>query len=392
MKKFKINCRSCDYEVLDQFVTVCPNCNGFIDISYDLSLVKLRKSLNPYERFFDMLPVKDIGFLPQVEMSPLIKAKNLGKRLGLNHLYLKNETTHPTGTTKDRMAYVSLPYMFESGVRHFCTSSTGNSSTSYAQSIHRLPEMKMSVFTAENFVHRVHYDSSSQINHYGLRGASFVEAGDYAMKYSKLNGLTGEAGFFNLGRREGLKTIWYEISEQADQEFDWYVQAVSSAMGVYGVYKAATELYELGLAKKIPKILCVQQQTCMPMVQAWKEESDSIQPHHIVYQPKGVAEAILRGNPTKAYPIVRDVVMKSKGDMCAVDEQQIHQAQNWIFEDEGLSVCPASAATIAALMKLQLDGRQFHDQRIVVNISGSIRANQSIAKIDKWLERNEYAK
>lgn len=391
MKKFKISCQNCHYEVSCDFVTVCPNCKGFIDISYNLPLVKLRKSSNPYERYFDMLPIQDIKFMPQLGMSPLIKAKNLGKRLGLNFLYLKNETTLPTGTTKDRMANVSLPYMFESGVKHFCTSSTGNSSTSYAQSIHRLPDMKISVFTAENFVHRVHSDPSSQITHYGLRGASFVEAGDFALRYANLNGLTGEAGFFNLGRREGLKTIWYEIFEQANEEFDWYIQAVSSAMGVYGVYKAAKELYALGLATKIPKILCVQQQSCMPMVQAWQENSPHIKPSHIVQQPRGIAEAILRGNPTKAYPIVRDVVIKSKGDMCAVNEQQIYQAQNWILEDEGLSVCPASAATIAALAKLQLQNSQLDDQKIVVNLSGSIRTNQAIATIDRWLERNEYA-
>lgn len=391
MKKFKISCQNCDYEVLNEFLTVCPNCKGFIDISYNLPLVKLRNSSNPYERYFDMLPIQDIEFLPQVEMSPLIKANNLGKRLSLNHLYLKNETTLSSGTTKDRMACVSLPYMFESGVKHFCTSSTGNSSTSYAQSIHRLQGMKMSVFTAENFVHRVHYESSSQITHYGLRGASFVEASDYALEYAKINGLTGEAGFFNLGRREGLKTIWYEISEQANEEFDWYIQAVSSAMGVYGVYKAATELCALGLATKIPKILCVQQQSCMPMVQAWQENSSSIQTHHIVHQPQGIAEAILRGNPTKAYPIVRDVVIKSKGGMCAVNEQQILQAQNWIFEDEGLSVCPASAATIAALANLQYQGLRLDDQKIAVNLSGSVRTNQNLAEIDRWLERSQYS-
>lgn len=391
MKKFYINCQKCNYEVVGEFMTACPNCYGFIDISYNIPRVRLRKSFNPYERYFDLLPVQDIELIPQVGKSPLIRATNLGRRLGLNYLYLKNETTQSTGTTKDRMAYVSLPYMFESGVRHFCTSSTGNSSTSYAQSIHRLPGMKMSIFTAENFVHRVHYGASPQVIHYGLRGASFVEAGDYAIKYAKLNNLTAEAGFFNLGRREGLKTIWYEISEQADHEFDWYVQAVSSAMGVFGVYKAAAELQALGLASKLPKILCVQQQTCMPMVQAWQDGSGAIQPHHIVRQPQGIAEAILRGNPTKAYPIIRDVVMKSKGDMCAVDEREIRQAQNWIFEDEGLSVCPASAATIAALLKLQLKDGQLSEQKIVVNLSGSIRAGQSMAGIDQWLERSEYS-
>ena len=91
-----------------------------------------------------------------------------------------------------------------------------------------------------------------------MRDASFVDAFEYAGVYARENKLVAERGFFNIGRREGLKMTFLEASEQIPQTIDWYVQAISSAIGVYGNYKAAKELYQLKRIKHLPKLLCVQ--------------------------------------------------------------------------------------------------------------------------------------
>jgi len=385
--KFTLTCVGCGARPSGAFPTSCSLCGGLIDVHYPLERIRLRDSSNPYLRFFDLLPVKDAALLPDGAATPTIQARNLGRRVGLDRLFLKNETANPTGTTKDRMAAVALPFLYEAGVEHFCTSSTGNSSTAYAQAIGHIPAMKMEVFTADDFRDRVHYQPTVQVRHHILRGASFVEAADYSVVYAKRRGLTAEGGFFNLGRREGLRLPWFEVSEQVPGPIDWYVQASSSAMGVYGIYKAAKEAVALGLSPRTPRLLCAQQMSCRPMVHAWDEGSETIQPHHIVNHPSGIAEAILRGNPTRAYPHIRAITIESGGTMVAVTEQEIRHAQALVYEDEGVKVCPAAGTAVASIIKLAAQRPELGNATILVNLTGSMRETSPVAPVDQLWER-----
>src|SRR5262249_16405502 len=157
-------------------------------------------------------------------------------------LYLKNETVLPTGTTKYRMALVALAWLFRVGVREFCTSSTGNGSTALARAIVRFPGMRMFLFTPESFGDRVHYEGGGQGVHFVLRDGSSREGLGCGGAFAERHRIAPERGFFNPGRREGLKLAFLEAAEQVPGPIDWYVQAVSSAMGVYGAFKGAREL------------------------------------------------------------------------------------------------------------------------------------------------------
>jgi len=381
-------CKDCGSGQSVAYAPFCEKCGGLIEARYDLGQVRLRDSDDPHQRYFDLLPVQDESLLAPGLRTRTVHAHNLGRRLGLKQLYLKDETENRTGTTKDRMAAVALPFLYEGGVRHFCTSSTGNSSTGYAQAIGHIPDMKMELFTAEDFKDRVHYAPTPQVRHHVMKEASFVDAGDFSTAYAAANGLVAERGFFNLGRREGLKLPWLEAVEQVSRSIDWYVQAVSSAMGVHGVYKAAKEAVAIGLADKVPSLLCAQQMSCRPMVQAWDENSPAILPHHIVKRPIGIAEAILRGNPTKAYPIIREIVIESGGTMISVTDGEIREAQAFVLEDEGISICPAAGTAVAAIAKLARKDSALADQKILVNLTGSVRENATPAPIDRWWEKD----
>lgn len=344
------------------------------EVVYDLEKARLRDSSNPYLRFQDLLPVHDVRLLPQeASYTETIHAEKLGALLGMPNLYLKNETQKPTGTTKDHMAAVSLAYMYECGVRTFCTSSTGNSSTSYAQAVANFPEMKMFIFTAENFRTRVNYRDLPQGVHYVMKDATFVNAFDYSGIFAKLNGLVSERGFFNLGRREGLKITFLEAAEQIPQPIDWYVQGISSAMGVHGVYKGAKELHQMGLIPKLPSLLCVQQESCSPMVRAWEEGCENIQPHHIVHHPAGIAEAILRGDPTRAYPIIRGIVEESGGRFARVTEEEIRAARKRLLELEGVDACFSASTALAGVIKLVQSGNFPLNDTVMINLTGSDR-------------------
>jgi threonine synthase len=366
-------------------------CGGMVEVEYDLGRVRLVKSKNPYIRFAGLLPIENLDERPPQDApySPTIHAKALGSHLGMPSLYLKDETVQPTRSTKDRMAAVSLGFLWERGVRSFCTSSTGNSSTSYAYAIHAFPDMTLYLFTPEDFVTRVQHADHPQVKHFGLRDASFVEAFNYAGVYAQEHGLVAERGFFNLGRREGLKLAYCEACDQVPGPIDWYVQAVSSAMGVYGTYKGAKELREIGQIDRLPKLLCVQQEDCSPMVRAYQEGSDAIQPHHVVQRPEGIAEAILRGDPSRVYPYVKSIVVESGGDFVSVTEDEIREARSMVETLEGVSPCFSASTAVAGLIKLVQHERLPRHETVLVNLTGGDRPRTVPGLGIRWLRREQ---
>jgi len=385
-------CLACNATYPTGFHPFCDACGGMVDVEYELDEVQLADSADPYIRFAGLLPLRAPGAagrasnLPLSKYSPMIHAVRLGRQLGLTALYLKDETALPTGTTKDRMAAVALAYLHQRGVRAFTVSSTGNSSTGFAYRIPAFPDMHVSIFTAEKFVPRVQYADHAQVTHFGLREASFVQAADYATKYARQHGLTAEAGFFNPGRREGLKLAFLEACDQVPAPIDWYVQAVSSAMGVYGVHKGAGELRQLGQIPQLPKLLCVQQASCAPMVRAYEAGSPTIRPEHRVAQPVGIAEAILRGDPSRAYPHIRRIVDQSGGTFIAVTEAEMRAARRDVEALEGISICFSAAAAVAGIAALSRAGAVEPNAVIVVNLTGSDRPDTKPAENVEWLE------
>jgi threonine synthase len=381
-------CTHCGKDTGGSYKPFCE-CGGMVEVGYDLAKSKLARSENPYVRFGDLLPIASTrDRLPRdAAYTPTLHAKALGSRLGMPRLFLKNETGLPTRSTKDRMATVSVGFLWERGVRSFCTSSTGNSSTAYANAIRAFPDMTLYLFTAENFVTRVQHADHAQVVHFGMRDASFVDAFNYAGTYAGEHKLVSERGFFNLGRREGLKLAYLEACDQVPGPIDWYVQAVSSAMGVYGTYKGAKELLGLKHIERLPRLLCVQQESCAPMVHAFEEGSDAIKPQHIVKRPEGIAEAILRGDPSRVYPYVRGIVVESGGDLVAVSEGEIREARKMVEELEGISPCFSASAALAGVIKRVRQDRFPRQDTVLVNLTGGDRPRSMPERVN-WLRRD----
>lgn len=352
----------------------CDHCDGFIDVDYDYRNVEIVESDNPLIRYFDLLPVENPENLVWggCGNTPCVHAKELGRFLRADNLYLKDETKNPTLSTKDRMASVVLSYFKDVGIREFVTSSTGNSSTSMAVGAKKT-NSRLHIFAGADFLTRMNFEADKNVNVYSLENATFVQAFDVARQFAIKNGYFSERGFFNPGRREGLKLAFLEAVDQMDVKPDWYFQAVSSSMGVYGAYKGAVQYKSLGRLEKIPKFCCVQQETCSPMVAAWEEKSPVILEHHIFHKPTGIARAILRGNPSRTYPYMQAIIKKHGGEFVKVSEEEILSAQKLIVELEGIPACPNSACTIAALIKLLNQGVIDKDEVILVNITGSDR-------------------
>lgn len=160
-------------------------------------------------------------------------------------------------------------------------------------------------------------------------------------------------------------------------------------MGVYGTYKGAKELLGLRRIDRLPKLMCVQQESCSPMVRAYHEGSETIQTHHIVPHPRGIAEAILRGNPTKVYPYIRQIVIESGGTFVAVSEDDIREARCMVEELEGLSPCFSASTAMAGLIK-QVRKKSFPvKETVFVNLTGGERTGEPAPKKITWMQRGQ---
>src|SRR5687768_17084606 len=103
-KSVTFRCSNCLRIYPYGFHLTCERCGGLVDPVYDLDRATLFDSDNPLSRYFALVPVQDERSLARVSIgfTPCIHARRLGSRIGLRALFLKDETRHPTRTTKDR--------------------------------------------------------------------------------------------------------------------------------------------------------------------------------------------------------------------------------------------------------------------------------------------------
>lgn len=109
------------------------------------------------------------------------------------------------------------------------------------------------------------------------------------------------------------------------------------------------------------------------MVRAFQDGSPVIRPDDVVRKPPGIAEAILRGDPTKAYPHVREIVVESGGTFVAVNETEIREARRMVEELEGLSPCFSASAAVAGVIRLVRRGDFPRRDTVLINLTGSDR-------------------
>lgn len=373
-KVLDYRCVVCTRSYPPQFLTKCPECHGAIDVFYDLSNVHIRKTGNPLERYFDLLP-----FLSPEELvwlgdghTPCIHAKALGRTLGLQQLYLKDETANPTRSTKDRIVSVSLSCLKRFGIHEFALASSGNTSMAYARGVQLRPEFSAHIFVARPFLPRLNYEDHPRIKTYVV-DTDYVKAGNAAIAFARQQGITYEGGFFNPARREGLKLAYLEAYDHIGGSPAFIFQAVSSGMGLLGAYKGALEYATLNGWETIPRFVAVQQSSCSPMVTAFQEGSPKIMPNHIIDNPQGLATAILRGNPRRTYPYIHRMVLDTEGTILAAGNYSIQLARKQLWEYEGIQTCYAGATALAGMMALAKAGKLPPSQPILVNITGGDR-------------------
>lgn len=372
--KYTLKCTACGWRCSPAFVLTCPRCAEALEPELNLAEATVRDAEDPGKAYFDFLPIESEGFLDADGMrrTPCRPAPALGAAIGVPSLWVKDESVHPTGTTKDRMAAAVIAVFRQFGITEFVGSSTGNSSTALARAARRDEGMRAHFFCGADFVDFHGFTTDDRITLTAVDG-NYAASNKAARQFAIDKGLCWEGGYFNWARREGLKIAYLEAFDAMDREPDVVVQAISSGMGIAAAHKGVREFRQIGRMSRMPRFLMVQQDTCSPMADAWAEGRTELTDADVLDRPTGLATAILLGDGRASYPYMAAIAKESSGDIVAVSQRELVEARALLADLEGLDVCYAAAATIAAVRAQASAGRIDASETVLVNLTGRER-------------------
>lgn len=372
---YKVKCFECGSEVDDPFVDTCPKCGGLLMIEMDLDEAS---GLRPYDlrkrplgvwRYAPFLPVDASKAVSLLEGgTPLYDCQNLRSKIGIKSVHVKYEGANPTGSFKDRGMTVGVTRAVELGCRTVGCASTGNTSASlsaYAAKAGRncivlLPSGKVAA------------GKLAQAMFYGAKVVMVDGNFDDALRVTRElahEGVLYLLNSINPFRPEGQKTVAFEIVDQLDFEVpDRIILPVGNAGNISAVHKAFTEWKALGWIDRIPKLTGIQAAGSAPIVKAFRAGSRDFVPEA---SPETVATAIRIGNPVSGRKALK-AIYDTGGYATDVTDEQILEAQKMLGRMEGVGVEPASAASIAGLIKLVDEGVVAKDERVVCICTGNV--------------------
>ncbi len=311
------------------------------------------------EAYRDRLPVTEAT--PNITLyegnTPLLPARVLSERTGCQ-VWLKVEGLNPTGSFKDRGMTMAISGAAEEGAKAVICASTGNTSASAAAYAARagmlcvvlVPRGKIALGKLAQAL--VHGARLLQVD------GNFDDCLSLASKIA-LDYPVSLVNSVNEYRVEGQKTAAFEIVDALGDAPDIHCLPVGNAGNITAYWKGYVEYAADGPATSRPRMFGFQAAGAAPIVLG-----------HVVEQPSTIATAIRIGNPaswTKAER-ARD---ESGGRIDAVTDREILAAYRLLARDEAVFVEPASAASVAGLLKSHLAGLIEPGQRIVCTLTGN---------------------
>jgi threonine synthase len=374
--RYELKCNECGNRFGNQPLSACPDCLAPLEIAYDLEAARgifTREAIaaGPANiwRYASLLPIPE-GFQPDlpVGFTPLIRAKNLGKRIGANNLYIKNDAVcFPTLSFKDRVVSVALANAQKFGFTTVGCSSTGNLANSVAAQAARLG-LKATILVPADL------EPAKILNTlvYGARLVRIDGNYDHVNRLCTLIADEYSWGFVNVNLRpyyaEGSKTVGYEIAEQLGWQLpDNVVVPMAGGSLIRKIRKAFQELIYLGLVEDKPvKFFGAQATGCSPISVAVKEGTEDIVPQ----RPNTIARSLAIGNPADG-PAAAKMIRADGGWAEDVSDIEIVSGIQELAETEGIFTETAGGVTTAVTARLYAQGRITPDQITVTCITGN---------------------
>ncbi|MEM1541598.1 MAG: threonine synthase [Ignisphaera sp.] len=371
-----LRCTKCGHEYAPlPRLFMCPKCGSLLDVvinnvKFEWNKAKIRRF--GVWRYRELLPIRDD--VEPVTMceggTPLIKALNLYERkhVAIPNTYIKFEGANPTGSFKDRGMTVGVTIAKYVNVDGVVVASTGNTAASAAAYAARAG-LRCIVVLPKGSV------AKGKIAQALLHGAEIKEVeGSFDNALEEVFESIADGEFknmyplnsYNPWRLEGQKTIAYEIVDELGKVPDYVIVPVGNAGNISAIWKGFKELYSFGYIDKLPKMIGVQAEGAAPLASAWRERLS--EPLY-VDKPNTIASAIRIGRPIN-WPKAFKAVKESHGFFIDVSDEEIINAMKLLARVEGLGVEPASAASLAGLMKCEKEGGIDRDSLVVLIATG----------------------
>jgi threonine synthase len=377
MKKMKaLVCRECGKEYPTQAIHVCEMCFGPLEVKYNYDEIKAAISRRSIEsgpqsmwRYLALLPIEGeptVGL--HAGLTPMVRARNLGAYLGLDELYIKNDTVnHPTLSFKDRVVALALSRARELGYETVACASTGNLANSVAAHA-AAAGMKCYVFIPGDL------EAAKVLGNLIYRPTVVEVEGNY----DDVNRLCSEIAaehrwaFVNINIRpyyaEGSKTLAFETVEQLGWRApDQVVVPMASGSLLTKIWKGLNEMATLGLIPSVTtKVNGAQAEGCSPIAAAFKAGRDFFKP----VKPKTIAKSLAIGNPADGYYALK-ATGESKGAMDAITDEEVVEGIKLLAQTEGIFAETAGGVTIGVLRKLVKQGAIRKSDVTVAYVTGN---------------------
>lgn len=369
-------CVRCEAEYsFKEIVYSCRRCGDVLDVTYDYDAIA--ESLNKkvlaeraptFAKYIEFLPILEPRKIVSLGEgnTPLLKSRRLAEKLGMENLYIKDETRNPTGVFKDRATVIAATKALEFERDTTAIASTGNAAASMAGYAAKAGLRCIVMIPETTPIGKV-----SQSIAYG---AKIVQVkGNYDQVFDLVTLACEKFGWYNCNpainpyRTEGKKTMAYEICEQMNWKApDWVIVPIGNGCNLAGHWKGFKEFYKLGFISSKPRMVGIQAEGSCPVVTAFNEKADRVEP----VTPHTLAGAIAVGKPRNATKTLK-ALEESRGMAESVSDASLLEAQRLLASSEGIFGEPAAVAPLAGLRKLVEKGTINRTDNIVLVVTGN---------------------
>ena len=369
-----LRCRECGREYPLDPIFSCEFCFGPLEVAYDYDAIREAVSRDSIERgpstlwrYEELLPCDpkfkvDIG----AGFTPLVRADRLAKAIGLDTLWIKNDTVNPTWSFKDRVVSVAIARAQQFGFDAIACPSTGNLANSVAAHA-AAAGMEAFVFIPDSL------EQGKVVGSAIYKPTLVMLDGSYDDVNRVCTELAAEYNwaFVNINVRpyyaEGSRTLAFETAEQLGwRSPDHIVAPMASGSLFTKIGKGFKEFHRLGLIDE-PKIRMsgAQGAGCSPITTAYQQGTLNFVPQ----KPNTLARSLAIGNPADGYYALKQMQETGGGAEMATDQEIVDGIQ-LLAETEGIWTEPAGGTTIACLKRLVDSGFIRRDEETVAYITG----------------------
>ena len=385
MQKTYLQCRECKKQYDSTFKYICDECFGPLDVHYDFPSLTKNTFVNreqTYWRYFELLPITDKSNIVSINagMTPLVKAEKLGKEIGLNNLYIKNDSVNPTFSFKDRPAGVAVSKAKEFGLGSVGCASTGNLASATAAHAAKA-DFPCYIFAPSDIEHAKIAQALSYGSHYIAVDGTYDDANRIAAQVGDSKGV----GVVNINMRsyyvEGSKTLAYEVAEQLNWNVpDLLIVPTGSGAMLNAICKGFEELETVSLVNHVSQMHmnCAQANGCAPIVTAFKKNNTDVVP---VENPDTVAKSLAIGDPGDGRYVLKRL-KQFNGIAEESNNKEILDAILLLAKTEGIFTEPAGGVSVAVLKKMGEDGKIDKNETTVCYVTGNgLKATESLMEV-----------